>query len=203
MAKGEVESFMKNLGKVLRTAATAGRNKDMELRLFLKAYRETPHSSTGVPPTKLMFLRSRTSGLPEVEEFDFDKLKNLHDLAKRKDRKEKKRRMKEEYDQRMGARELQIQVGMKVLLKAERERKSDPIWDPQPYTVTALKGTMSTAMRGRRGVTRNCSWFKPYYSFGQKQIIYNIYIFTLFMIFTLIFTLAQNGRFQPTIKLIY
>ncbi len=31
-ANGEVESFMKNLGKVLRTAAITGKNKDIELR---------------------------------------------------------------------------------------------------------------------------------------------------------------------------
>jgi transposase InsO family protein len=74
-ANGEVESFMKNLGKVLRTAAITGKDKEVELRQFLKAYRETPHLTTGVAPAKLMFVRYRTSGLPELEEFDFDKLK--------------------------------------------------------------------------------------------------------------------------------
>ena len=60
-ANGEVESFMKNLGKVLRTAAITGKDKDVELRQFLKAYIETPHSTTGVAPAKLMFVRTRKS----------------------------------------------------------------------------------------------------------------------------------------------
>ena len=89
-------------------------------------------------------------------------------MARENDRKAKER-MKKEYDQRMGAREPQIQVGMKVLLKVERKRKADPRWDPQPYTITAIKGTMVTAKRGDVEVTRNSSWFKPYYAFVEEE----------------------------------
>ncbi len=106
--------------------------------------------------------------MPELEEFDFEKLKELHALARENDRKAKER-MKKEYDQRIGAREPQIQVGLKVLLKMEQKGKSNPRWDLQPYTITAIKGTMCTAKRGDQVVTRNSSWFKPFYSFNEAE----------------------------------
>ncbi len=89
-------------------------------------------------------------------------------MARENDRKAKER-IKKEYDRRMGAREPQIQVGMKVLLKVERKRKADPRWDPQPYTIIAIKGTMVTAKRGDIKVTRNSSGFKPYYAFVEEE----------------------------------
>jgi transposase InsO family protein len=165
-ANGEVESFMKNLGQVLRTAAVTGRNKDVELKAFLRAYRETPHSTTKVAPAKLLFLHSRTSGLPQIESLNFKELEALHAMAKANDQKAKEH-MKNAFDHKMRACEPQIQVGARVLLKSEQHKKSDPKWDPNPYTVEEVRGTMVTAKRGGSLVTRNVSFFKPHYSFSQ------------------------------------
>ena len=49
-ANAEAERFMKNLGRVLKAARIIGKNTKDELRNFLKAYRETPHSTTKVAP---------------------------------------------------------------------------------------------------------------------------------------------------------
>ena len=49
-ANGKAESFMKKLGKVLRTSELSGQHKELALNEFLKAYRETPHTTTGVAP---------------------------------------------------------------------------------------------------------------------------------------------------------
>jgi len=54
-------------------------------------------------------------------------------------------KMKIEYDQRMKARESKIRVGQQVLVKWTRTRKSQPLWDPEPYMVTEVKGSMVTA----------------------------------------------------------
>ena len=40
-ANGEVEHFMRNLSKVARTAKINGTNREVELRSFLRAYRDT------------------------------------------------------------------------------------------------------------------------------------------------------------------
>lgn len=41
-ANGEVESFMKQLGKVIRIAGTAGIKREQALQDFLRTYRATP-----------------------------------------------------------------------------------------------------------------------------------------------------------------
>ncbi|CAF0900861.1 unnamed protein product, partial [Brachionus calyciflorus] len=55
--------------------------------------------------------------------------------------------MNQEYDKRMKVREPQIEVGVRVLVKTEQTKKADPRWDPRPYSVTAMKGTMVTVSR--------------------------------------------------------
>ncbi|CAF0862632.1 unnamed protein product [Brachionus calyciflorus] len=74
--------------------------EDQELQCFLETYRETPHTTTGVAPAKLLFLHARTSGIPEIEELNFEKIKNLYEFARANDRKAKEK-MKQEYDKRM------------------------------------------------------------------------------------------------------
>ncbi|RNA23223.1 Retrovirus-related Pol poly from transposon [Brachionus plicatilis] len=71
---------------------------------------------------------------------------------------------------RMRARELQIEIGVKVLPKIEQKKKSDSEWDPEPYTVTAMKGTMVTASRNGHILIHNSSFFKPYYWADDTEI---------------------------------
>ena len=47
-----------------------------------------------------------------------------------------------------------------MLLRNKRENKLTPAFDPQPYTVVGRKGSMISAKRGERVVTRNTSFFK-------------------------------------------
>lgn len=64
-ANGEVERFMRNLGKVIRNARMSGTNKYVKLQKFLRAYRNTPHLTTGVAPAALMMGGVGMSGLPK------------------------------------------------------------------------------------------------------------------------------------------
>lgn len=167
-ANGEVERFMKNLGKVLKASIVAGRNKDEELSVFLRAYRETPHSTTQVPPAILLLGFARTSGIPQVENLDFEKLKKLHEFARANDEKAKAR-MKAEFDARMRVCEPQIRVGRRVLVKLEQKLKSDPFWDPDPYVVVQVKGSLVTAKRGSKETTRNICFFKPLVTYNALE----------------------------------
>ena len=155
---------MKKLGKVLRTAEISGINKDTALRTFLRVYRETPHSTTKVAPALLLMGYSRSSGLPRWEqhtgkEFQVQK---WHKIAQEKD-KASNARMKIEYDARMRTRERLLRVGSRVLFKRERLRKNMSHWDPDPFTIEQLNGSLVTASRRyprAQTVTRNSSFFK-------------------------------------------
>ena len=65
--KAEVEAFMKPLGKATRTANLENRPWQQELSKFLPHYRSTPHSTTKVPPTQLLYnrvIREKRPSLP-------------------------------------------------------------------------------------------------------------------------------------------
>lgn len=157
---------MKKLGKVLKTAEVSGENKSCALKTFLRAYRETPHPSTGVAPAILLMGFSRTSGIPQIEisptEPSF--LVNLHLQAQSNDHKAKER-MKIEYDRRMRVVERNIGVGSRVLLKRQTTSKREAPWDPDPFRVTHMNGSLITAKLSHpknQTVVSNSSFFKVY-----------------------------------------
>ena len=63
-ANGGAESFMINLGKVIRCAQIEGKPWRQELVKFLANYRATPNLKTGLSPSELIFRRANTSRLP-------------------------------------------------------------------------------------------------------------------------------------------
>ena len=60
----EAERFMQPLGKALKTAQVQGCPWQQELNQFLLQYRTAPHSTTGVPPSELLFNRTVKGKLP-------------------------------------------------------------------------------------------------------------------------------------------
>ena len=52
---GQVEVFMRNINKEIKTALNGNNNWRRELNAFLRSYRSTPHSTTGIAPNDLMF----------------------------------------------------------------------------------------------------------------------------------------------------
>ena len=159
-ANGGVESVMKKLGKILRIAKVTRQDKNKLLIDFLRRYRETPHPSTKVAPAILLLGSSRSSGIPQlVQHHNQARLDLVHAYARRNHRINSAR-MKAEYDRRMRATEPALSVGDLVLLKLKKQRKSTPIWDPDPYRVAHINGTLITAARDDQTTTRNSSCFK-------------------------------------------
>ena len=67
-SNGMCERFMRDLGKVMRNSSTLKSDWETELIEFLRNYRDTPHSSTGVAPNKPMFQsKAMTSKLPNFK----------------------------------------------------------------------------------------------------------------------------------------
>jgi hypothetical protein len=78
--------------------------------------------------------------------------------------------MEQEYNHRMRAREPTIAIGDSVLIKLKKHRKATASWDiSEPYTVIAIRGSMITASRSDREITRNSAAFKL---FRQREIAF-------------------------------
>ena len=55
---------MKSLGKAVKAAKMEGKDWKEELHGFLLAYRTTPHCTTGVAPSQLLFNREVRTNMP-------------------------------------------------------------------------------------------------------------------------------------------
>ena len=69
---------MPNLSKVIINAKQTNSDWRQELVAFLRSYRSTPHTSTGVSPSELLFRVNRTNRLPS---FDFKVNSNYSDMV--------------------------------------------------------------------------------------------------------------------------
>jgi hypothetical protein len=159
---------MKKLNKVLKTAAVEKVDKKVALQRFLKAYRETPHTTTKVAPALLMLGYSRSSGIPQFESptSDRDRATRAHAAAMENDARAKER-MKLDFDARMHTRECSLRVGMRVLAKLDKVNKTTPNWCPDPYVITHINGSQVTASRHDHVMVRNSSFFKEFPGQGR------------------------------------
>ena len=125
------------------------------LNRFLRDYRATPHSTTGQSPAQLMFQRPIKFRLPEKQERERD-----DEVLRRKD-EAAKAKQKQYANLRNHAKQSSLRVGDPVLIRVPQTKKSQPPFNPEPYTLTAKKGSMCTATNshGHR-VVRNSSFMK-------------------------------------------
>ena len=152
---GEVERFMRTIKKTIHAATTEGKPWKEELCTLLRNYRTTPRSSTGKAPATAMFNRTVRNKLPELPMDSYDQagIQERDENAKRK--------MKAYADNKAHLKPQNISVGDTVIVKRDPSpMKSDRPFDPKPYVVTEQKGTMVTAERDNKEITRNYSLFK-------------------------------------------
>jgi hypothetical protein len=97
--------------KRIRIAYAEGQNWKSDLDKFLMIYRNTPHSTTGVCLSQLLFGRKLRTKLPEL--FDY----NVNDIEIRDRDAERKEKGKIYSDKRLMAIETNIRAGDQVLVK--------------------------------------------------------------------------------------
>jgi hypothetical protein len=125
-ANGEVERQNRSIMKRIRIAYT-GQNWKSDLDKFLMMYRNTPHSTTGVCPSQLLFGRKLRTKLPEL--FDY----NVDDIEIRDRDAERKEKGNMYSDKRRMASETNIRAGDQVLVKQDRENKLSTPFNTSPF----------------------------------------------------------------------
>ena len=155
-ANGEVERQNRTLLKAMRIAHAEGKNWRTEIRYFLRAYRTTPHSTTGVSPAELLFKRKLRTCLPTLRFSELDE--SLRDT-------DRVRKVKtQEYANASGHKPTDIQVGDTVLLRREKENKLTAPFAGTPFRVKEKNGTQITVL-SPEGVAykRNVSHARKYF----------------------------------------
>ena len=163
-ANGHVEGFMKNLVKVARTAHSQRKDWRRELYVFLANYRATPHPSTGKSPYQLCMNRTVRIKLPTIMETTPDTEARQKDM-------DSKAKMKYA-DQKRKVESHNLNAGDITLVKQRRLNKASPHFEPVPYTILDVKGSMITARRAteQKEVTRKSSHFKKLANLPESTI---------------------------------
>ena len=148
---------MRTLQKTVRAAYLENKNWKQELFSFLRNYRATPHSTTGISPAELLFGRKFITKLPELVPPSPSRAR-----IEQADQT-KKEKMKKCADAASNAKPHKHQVGDTVLVRQNRVNKLTSPYRKDPYTIIEIKGSMITA-KSTNGhiITRNSSQFKSF-----------------------------------------
>jgi hypothetical protein len=145
-ANGMAERFMRNINKAVRCAAIENRPYDQAVDDYVTRYNDTPHSTTNIAPNEAMKTNKSRCFKDTMEQRDHDQ----------------KYKMKQNADKNMKCRTSALKIGDRVLHKWDRATKFTPLFDPQSYQITDIKGNMVTATRtsDKHVRVRNTSFFK-------------------------------------------
>jgi hypothetical protein len=153
-ANGQAESFMKGLGKIVKCAQVENKDWQRELCRFLRNYRATPHSSTGVAPGTALNGYTLRTQLPEIVQV------GPRPHFEEKDARSKDK-MKRNAERTRNIKETEIRIGDAVLMKeTQKKGKLIPQFQPIPFKVIGRNESMIIAARGSEIKTRNASHFK-------------------------------------------
>jgi glutaredoxin-related protein len=155
-ANAECERFMKTIGKTIKASTVQGSPWKQDLYRFLRNYRATPHPSTGVPPATAMFNRPMKVRLPQLST---NIESNMKESMVKRDREQKEKMRKSAFNKNV-RRQHGIQQGSQVVVKDIVKGVLRPFYVPKVLTVSAINGTMITAERGGKAITRNETFFK-------------------------------------------
>ena len=165
---GIAEVFNKSLLKVRKAACNARVPFQEELNRFLRAYRDTPHSSTGASPASLLLRAGKFTRLPEIGG------KEVNEAQVRDNDAHAKQRMKDNNDDRRRAKHHDLKVGDKVLFnqllnQGKIHNKEKNRYLETPFTVENVAHSQVTAVSDTDGqrITRNCRYFKRLKSDGE------------------------------------
>lgn len=139
-ANGEAERMMRNVNKTLRAAQLENIPWKQALWSFLRSYRATQHTTTGVAPADLLLGYKPRIQLPELN------TNRNRDTKLRTEDKAAKDKIKE-YADRPSSVKHKIGVGDTVLVRQMKKNKLTPPYSPHPCEVVAVKNSMITARR--------------------------------------------------------
>ncbi|XP_057292552.1 uncharacterized protein K02A2.6-like [Hydractinia symbiolongicarpus] len=169
-ANAEAERFMQPLNKIMRTAKLEHKDWREEVYRFLFAYRSTPHSTTKVAPSELMFNRKISYSIPLID----NKLtyENQQQIAT-DNNKAAKIKNKQYADERRHTKEPSLCEEDRVIVKQLKYNKLSTPYSIQPYRVTKINDTMVTAQSEieSSNITRNISHFKSIPTTAPTPII--------------------------------
>lgn len=158
MAGGKWGGREKNrsLIKRVKIAYAEGADYKSELRKYIVAYRNTPHSITGKSPAEMLFGRKLRTKLPHITDVH-------NDDGESRDRDQELKHSMVEVKNRHRSFHKTV-VGDRVLVRRENPSKIQTPFHHEPYRVLEVQGSLLVLESSDgRILRRNISHTKPYY----------------------------------------
>ena len=152
-ANGEVERFMKTIGKAIRAAHVEHRSWKQEMYSFLRNYRATPHVTTNATPAELLIGRALKTRVPKILPTSQNKKVSNYD-------RKQKQKMKIYADNKRRAKHNNLQIGDQVLVKQQKRDKLTTPYHSEPFQIVKQRGSMITAKNDEKEITRDASFYK-------------------------------------------
>ena len=155
------EMFMFKVGQVIRNALFEAKDWLQELNSFLRSYRSTPRTVTGVATSILLFGADRTNRLPSIIQGTrtFDEFTAI---AMENDRNAKTK-SKTYTEKKQKAKTHNFNVAESVIVRQKRLNKSMPAFSNLKHVITNIEGSMiSVKADDGRELTRDASRFKRF-----------------------------------------
>ena len=166
-ANSSAENFNRRLRKIVQSAKIENKKWQQEVYKFLRNYRATPHSSTGKSPAEVMFPgRTYRTKLPQIKPtYDDTEIRERDRLSKAKS--------KGYADRNRNVKISNFELNDTVLVKQKKLNKLTPPFNPAPYTIIDMKGSMITARSNntQSTITRNSSFFKKIPNRNRNEFI--------------------------------
>lgn len=168
-ANGEVERANKSIFKNLKISQESGVGDWIwELRSFLLMYNSTPHTTTGVAPSFLMFGRILRDKLPSIS----NQTATANEESVRDQDWSKKLKEAEYTNTKRRAKPTELKEGAVVVAKRTvKENKLSTTFAPEEFIITELKGSDATLKSNTTGriLHRNVAHLKPLLDQDQAE----------------------------------
>ena len=154
------ETFMKPLGKAMKTAFHEGRDRETALNELLGSYRSTPHSASQLSPGGVLFYNGYRKDFTRKQHTEAERR-----AAKEKDHQQRRER-KQTTNQSPRRRPTDISQGDLVLvLNNTRSTKYQPIYHQTPYWVDEVskRGVVMRRTTDNKQIRRHKDDVKLYY----------------------------------------
>lgn len=167
-ANGEVERMNRTIGKHLKISQeTQGSDWQWDLRMFILMHNSTPHSTTGIAPSELMFgrvLKDKLPGLMINKKLIIEEIRDRDRI--------KKYREADYINNKRKAASSEITVGDNVVTKRiQRENKLSTAFTPEEFEVIDMRGSDVTlrSKESERIIHRNLSHLKKLVSDSSQS----------------------------------
>ena len=139
------ETFMKPLGKSMKSAHHHKTDKSVALNQLLTSYRSTPHPATGVPPGAAMFRNGYRTEFPNHDLSDECVLAAFNqDQAQKLERSQAINTSKHRLSSTLN-------IGDQVYMRNRRTSKFQPIFGPEKYTIINIGNGGATIQNNHDG----------------------------------------------------